>query len=131
MAQEEPLEPEAPPPPEESSNRLFIILALLLGGIFLVGLVCIGAYAVLIAPTQLHNNQTQVAAVQMTNTQIVGDNAAAAATMTQGALDAAASQVAGDATATIAALPPTPTITTSPTPVVAPTATDTPLPSDT
>jgi len=32
MAQDVPLEPEAPPPPEESSNRMFILLALLLGG---------------------------------------------------------------------------------------------------
>ena len=109
MAQEEPLEPEAAPPPEESSNRMFIILALLLGGIFLVGLICIGAYAVFLAPQQLHTRQTQVAVVNGTNTQIVAGNTQVAADMTQAAQQAAdqatLTQAAVDATATIAALP--------------------------
>ena len=83
MAQEEPLEPEAPPPPEESSNRMFIILALLLGGIFLVGLICIGAYAVFLGPQQIHSRQTQVAVVNGTNTQIVAGNTQVAAALTR------------------------------------------------
>lgn len=46
-------------PPEESSNRTFIIIAAILGGLFLVGLVCIAVYALLIYPNA---KQTQLAA---------------------------------------------------------------------
>ncbi len=130
MAQEEPLEPGAPPP-EESSNRMFIILALLLGGIFLVGLICIGAYAVFLGPQQIRARQTQVAVVNGTNTQIVAGNTQVAADMTRSAEQAAQTQAALDATATVAALPPSPTASSSPTPVVAATATNTPPPTNT
>ena len=108
MAQEEPLEPGAPPP-EESSNRMFIILAILLGGIFLVGLLCIGAYAVFLGPRQVNAHNTQVAVVNGTNTQIVAGNTQVAADMTQAAQVAAQTQAVLDASATVAAQPPSPT----------------------
>ncbi len=46
-------------PPEESGNRTFIIIAAILGGLFLLGLVCIAVYALLIYPNA---RQTQLAA---------------------------------------------------------------------
>src|SRR5712692_2917463 len=101
MAQEEPLEPVAAPPPEEASNRMFIILALLLGGIFLVGLICIGAYAIFLGPSQINARRTQVAIVNATNTQIVAQNTQTAADMTRSALEAAQTQQSSDATATV------------------------------
>lgn len=131
MAQQgEPLPPEAPPP-EEASNRMFIVLALVLGAIFLLGLLSIGAYAVLVIPRLQHTQQTQVAAVFAQNTQIVAQNTKTAGDMTQAALSAAGTQSAADASATVLALPPTATASSSPTPVVAPTNTNTPLPTNT
>src|SRR6185436_6076163 len=125
MADEETIEVDAPPP-EESSNRTFIVLAILLGGIFLAGLLCIGAYAVLIGPRAAAQRQTQLAVVNATNTQIVAQNSQVAADMTQVNIDATATQEVVDATATELAVEPTATASGSPTPVVRASSTNTP-----
>jgi hypothetical protein len=93
-------------PPEESSNRTFVIAAGILGGIVLLSVACLAAYALLIVP-----RQRQAA------------EAAANANATQQA------QIGGALTATFeASILPTTTLTPSPTSVIAqPTATSTPI----
>ncbi|MBN2145737.1 MAG: hypothetical protein JW726_00055 [Anaerolineales bacterium] len=52
-------------PPEESGNRTFVIAAVILGAVFILGLVCIAVYALLIYPSakrsQLSAQQTVAA----------------------------------------------------------------------
>jgi len=64
--EEEELAEEAP---EQSQNRVFILVALGLGGLFVIGLICIGLYAFIVAPGQKTAQLTQVAGVNATNTQ--------------------------------------------------------------
>jgi hypothetical protein len=130
MAEEETLEVEGPPP-EESSNRLFIILAVLLGSIFIVGLLCIGLYAVFIGPRTASVRQTEAAQINAQNTQIVAQNTQVADQMTQAFLAGQETQIAQAATATEEAIPDTATPEPTNTLVIAPTSTDTPLPTDT
>lgn len=99
-----------------SSNRTFIIVAGILGGILLLALIAIAAYAVVILPGRDTNQQTQVAAINATNTAIAEQSQQTA--------------IAKQATLTptnTATLPPTetplPTATVTNTPVVAPTNT--------
>lgn len=99
-----------------SSNRTFLIVAGILGGILLLALIAIAAYAVVILPGRDTNQQTQVAAINATNTAIAEQSQQTA--------------IAKQATLTptnTATLPPTetplPTATTTNTPVVAPTNT--------
>lgn len=96
---------EAGPPPEESSNRPFLIVAGILGGIMLLSLLCIVAFA-LARPmiTGGNNRQTQAAEINLQNTSV-----AQGVSMTAVALQW--------------------TATASPTPF--PTATDTPAPTNT
>ena len=95
------------PPPEESSNRTFLIAAGILGGIVLLSIACLAAYALVILPGQ-RASQEKAAAVQLTQ------NAQVAAALT------ATSQAFSFPTATA-------TFTLTPTPVVAlPSATGTP-----
>jgi hypothetical protein len=98
------------------SNRTFLIVAGILGGILLIALLAIAAYAVLILPNRDTNQQTQVAEINATNTAIAE----------QAQLTAIARQVTLTPTFT-ATLPPTETPTPEPTststPVLAPTNT--------
>ena len=98
------------------SNRTFLIVAGILGGILLIALLAIAAYAVLILPNRDTNQQTQVAEINATNTAIAE----------QAQLTAIARQVTFTPTFT-ATLPPTATSTPAPTststPVLAPTNT--------
>jgi hypothetical protein len=98
------------------SNRTFLIVAGILGGILLIALLAIAAYAVLILPSRDTNQQTQVAEINATNTAIAE----------QAQLTAIARQVTLTPTFT-ATLPPTSTSTPAPTstatPVLAPTNT--------
>lgn len=130
MAEEETLEVEGPPP-EESSNRLFIILAVLLGSIFIVGLLCIGLYAVFIGPRTAQARQTEAAVINVQNTQIVAQNTEVAAEMTRAFAEAQETQVAQAATATEEAIPDTVTPAPTNTLVIAPTSTATPEPTET
>jgi len=102
------------------SNRTFLIVAGILGGILLIALLAIAAYAVLILPNQGTNQQTQVAEINATNTAIAQE----------AQLTAIARQVTFTPTLT-ATLPPTATSTPEPTntatPVLAPTSTEEPV----
>lgn len=101
------------------SNRTFLIVAGILGGILLIALLAIAAYAVLILPNRGTNQQTQVAEINATNTAIAQE----------AELTAVARQVTFTPTFT-ATLPPTETPTQAPTntstPVIAPTSTSEP-----
>jgi cytoskeletal protein RodZ len=103
------------------SNRTFLIVAGILGGILLIALLAIAAYAVLVLPGRDTNQQTQAAEIIATNTAIAE----------QAQLTAIAKQVTMTPTNT-STLPAsdTPTLTPSSTstPVLAPT--NTPTPSD-
>ena len=103
------------------SNRTFLIVAGILGGILLIALLAIAAYAILILPNRGTNQQTQAAEINATNTAVA-----------EGAqLTAIARQVTFTPTFT-ATLAPTETSTPAPTasntPVLAPT--NTPVPDD-
>jgi len=104
------------------SNRTFLIVAGILGGILLIALLAIAAYAVLILPNRDTGQQTQAAEINATNTAVAEE----------AQLTAIAKQVTLTPTNT-ATLPPTETPTMTPsstsTPVLAPT--NTPEPSDT
>lgn len=98
------------------SNRTFLVVAGILGGILLLALIAIAAYAVVFLPGRQTGEQTQVAAVNATNTAIAE----------QSQLTAIAKQTTATPTVTNT-LPPTetpvPTATETATPVVAPTNT--------
>lgn len=55
---------------EDQGNRTFLIVAGILGGILLLALIAIAAYAVLFLPGREGAQQTQVAAINATNTAI-------------------------------------------------------------
>jgi carbohydrate-binding DOMON domain-containing protein len=99
-------EEEAGPPPEESSNRPFIIVAAILGGITLLSLLCVLAYALIWLP---RSRQAQEA------------NATAAA-QTMVALSVQQTQAAEPIPPTWTRVPPTATTraTATRTPVLAP-----------
>lgn len=103
------------------SNRTFLIVAGILGGILLIALLAIAAYAILILPNRGTNQQTQAAEINATNTAVAQE----------AQLTAIARQVTFTPTYT-ATLPPTETPTPAPTgtatPVLAPT--NTPEPED-
>lgn len=103
------------------SNRTFLIVAGILGGILLIALLAIAAYAVLVLPSREPAQQTQAAEIIATNTAIAE----------QAQLTAIAKQVTMTPTTT-ATLPPSQTPTQTPsntaTPVLAPT--NTPEPDD-
>lgn len=101
------------------SNRTFLIVAGILGGILLIALLAIAAYAILILPGSDTRRQTQAAEINATNTAIAQE----------AQLTAIARQVTFTPTFT-ATLPPTETPTLVPTgtatPVLAPTNTPEP-----
>jgi len=110
---------------------IFFILAVLLGSIFIVGLLCIGLYAVFIGPRAAQARQTEAARVFAENTQIVAQNTQVALEMTRAFAAAQETQVAQAATSTEEAIPDTATPQPTNTLVIAPTSTDTPVPTDT
>ena len=59
----------------EGQNRSFILVAIGLGGLFVVGLICIGLYAFVVAPLRRTSNETAVANINATNTQVAIDAA--------------------------------------------------------
>jgi hypothetical protein len=102
------------PPPEESDNRTFLIAAGILGGITLISLICMAAYAIFWVPIQRANRATQEAAIALQKSQ-------ATATAIQGKTQTAeARQPTATSSPTVTNTP-----TSSATPVIAQ-ATDTP-----
>ncbi|MCJ7734600.1 MAG: hypothetical protein MUP11_08625 [Anaerolineales bacterium] len=103
------------------SNRTFLVVAGILGGILLIALLAIAAYAILYLPGRETGQQTQVAEINATNTAVAEE----------AQLTAIAKQVTMTPIFT-ATLPPTNTPTMTPsrtsTPVLAPT--NTPQPTD-
>src|SRR3990172_2431156 len=59
----------------EGQNRSFILVAIGLGGLFVVGLICIGLYAFIVAPQQRAQREAAVANINATNTQVAIDAA--------------------------------------------------------
>lgn len=92
------------PLPEESSNRTFIIAAAGIGGLLVLSMICLGVYALVIAPRQQENRIAQA-------TEIVQQNTETALSLTQTAEAEEAS--------------PTPEPSETPTPTTEPTATPT------
>jgi hypothetical protein len=112
------VEEEAGPPPEESSNRPFIIVAAILGGIMLLSLLCVAAYALFWLPRQSEQRAAR------TETKIAQDTAIAF-----GAEQTALAQIP-TATPTQQSVTATRPAATN-TPVVAPIASSTPTTSAT
>ena len=101
------------PLPEESSNRTFLIVAGVLGGLLVLSMICLGAYALVIAPQQQERQVQQATDIALENTQV-----AQSLTETAQAEDAS----------------PTPEPSDTPTPTEEPTATPTEvvvMPTDT
>lgn len=100
----------------KGSNRTFLVVAGILGGILLIALLAIAGYAVVILPGRDTGQQTQVVAINATNTAIAEE----------AQLTAVGKQITLTPTFT-ATLPPTETLTPVPTntatPVLAPTNT--------
>ena len=59
----------------EGQNRAFVLVAIGLGGLFVVGLICIGLYAFVVAPQQRTQREAAVANINATNTQVAIDAA--------------------------------------------------------
>ncbi len=97
----------APPPEEESSNRTFIVAVGGIGALLVLSMVCLGVYALVLAPSQRQNAEAEA-------TQIVLENTRVSASFTQTAAAARPTQVPTQP-------PPsrTPTATITPTAVVA------------
>jgi hypothetical protein len=57
--------------PEESTNRPFVIAAAALGGIMLLSIICLGLYALVLAPRQRAARATEAANIILQNTQVV------------------------------------------------------------
>lgn len=119
--------------PEESQNRTFVLVAVGLGGLFIVGLICIGLYAFLVAPAQRAARDATAAAIIAQNTQVAIDaaNTANPSTPTPPATDtpvaiALATSAATDTPVIPLAVPSdTPTITNTPGPSPTPSRTPT------
>jgi type II secretory pathway pseudopilin PulG len=111
---------EEPISTSRGSNRTFLIVAGILGGILLIALLAIAAYAVLYLPSRQTGQQTQVSEINATNTAVAEE----------AQLTAIAKQITFTPTFT-ATLPPTHTPTLTPsstsTPVLAPTNTPEPV----
>ena len=55
---------------EDSSNKSFVIASVALGGLFVAGLISLGLYAFKIKPAQASANATQIAEINVSNTQV-------------------------------------------------------------
>jgi len=120
---EEPLVTEPGSPPEGASpgNRTFYIAVGILGGLFVIGLLCIGAYAFFIQPGRRAAQQAQQAVALTANAEVaLAQTQQAAATDTP---PPTATTVPDTATPVIAA---TETATVPPTNTPAATDTNTP-----
>lgn len=117
-------EADEAPPEEAASNRNFLIILGVLGGIAVLVLVGIIAFAFLLRPAQIAARETQVAERNATNAAIVATNAQIAAEGTNASINA---QSTSDAAATDVARP---TLTSTPPPTAPPTNT-TVAPTDT
>lgn len=101
------------PLPEESSNRTFLVAAAGIGGLLVLSMICLGVYALVLAPRQQQARLEQATQIVLQNTQV-------------------AQQLTQTAAAQRATQTPTPTDTSVPTEV--PTATPTQvvvIPTDT
>jgi outer membrane biosynthesis protein TonB len=101
------------PLPEESSNRTFLIAAAGIGGLLVLSMICLGAYALVLAPRQQQARVEQATQIVLQNTQV-------AQQLTQTAAAQKATQ--------------TPTPSETPTPTEVPSATPTQvvvIPTDT
>ncbi len=58
------------PLPEESTNRTFIIAAAALGGLLVVSMICLGVYALVIAPQQREARVAQATEIMLENTRV-------------------------------------------------------------
>ena len=61
------------PLPEESSNRTFLFVAGGLGGLLILSMICLGIYALVIAPAQQERALQQPTEIAMQNTQTAID----------------------------------------------------------
>jgi type II secretory pathway pseudopilin PulG len=59
------------PLPEESTNRPFVIAAAVLGGFMVLSIICLGLYALVLAPRQRAARETQAANNLLQNTQVI------------------------------------------------------------
>ena len=107
---------EETPPPEESSNRTFLIVAGILGGITVLALACIAAYAFFILPGQRARREADIATLT------------AQANEVSQALTSTAIAAAFTPTSTKTQVPTATSIPPTRTPVLA-VATNTPVPS--
>ncbi|MCK4490645.1 MAG: hypothetical protein KAU23_10310 [Anaerolineales bacterium] len=104
------------------SNRTFLVVAGILGGILLIALLAIAGYALVILPGRDPGQQTQVAAINATNTAIA-EGAQLTALVMRGTITPTFTATLPPATET---LTPAPTNTATATPVLAPTNTPEP-----
>jgi len=106
-----------PPDGATPNNRTFIIAAVVMGALFIAGLLCIGVYAFVLGPQRANAQATA-------NAEILAANATTLAQQTQ---------LAAVTNTPTTAPSDTPTIAASDTPVIQPTntATSPPLPTDT
>ncbi len=58
------------PLPEESTNRPFIIAAGVIGGLLVLSMICLGLYALVLAPRQREARATEAANIILQNTQV-------------------------------------------------------------
>ncbi len=104
------------------SNRTFLVVAGILGGILLIALLAIAGYALVILPGRDTGQQTQVAAINATNT-VIAEEAQLTALVMRGTITPTFTATLPPATET---LTPAPTNTATATPVLAPTNTPEP-----
>lgn len=116
-------EDETPLPEETGSNRTFLIILAALGGLGVLILIAILAFAFLWLPGQRNARATEIAARQATNAAVIATNEMILAEQTRAAV---AQQETANALATEVARP-----TDTPTPLPTDTPTATPLPTDT
>jgi hypothetical protein len=110
--------------PEQSSNRTFVLVALGLGGLFVIGLICIAIVAFVVLPSRTAGRDSTATAIALNNSSVLTEAVLTANPPTDTAVPTET---------------PLPTNTEEPlvvlpsdTPVIALTApTDTPVPSDT
>ncbi len=102
------------------SNRTFLVVAGILGGILLIALLAIAGYAVVILPGRDTGQQTQVAAINATNTAIA-EEARLTAIVMRGTLTPTFTATLPPVTETL-----TPVPSNTATPVLAPTNTPEP-----
>ncbi len=58
------------PLPEESSNRTFVLVAGVLGGLLVLSMICLGLYALVIAPRQQEARIAEATEIALQNTEV-------------------------------------------------------------